>query len=225
MLLLVARLELRRGDFAHHAVRAQHAQRFVHLRVVGADDAALDRAHVVGVVEGKVRNQAEGAELPAFERGAMRLADVLDEGHAGLLQALQQAIVERVVAEDMREEDGARLPRDLLQHCVDIHAEGALVDVDEHRIEAALQHRGNIGNPGQGRHDHLAAAAQLAQRRHGDEIRGRSGVDEYAVLDAQPLRPLLLERTHVARLREHRVRALQVLDQRIEVLAHDVVAH
>ena len=45
----------------------------------------------------------------------------------------------------------------------------------------------------------------LANGRHRDLVGGRAGIDEDAVLDAEPLRPFLLEGGDVFGLRENRV--------------------
>ena len=105
-------LRLQGLQLADHAVRTQHADRFVKVRVVGADHAAFDRAQMVGVVEGEVGSQTEGAELSTLEGGAVRLAHVLDQRNPAALQFVEQFLGQGVVAEDVSQKDGPRPRRD-----------------------------------------------------------------------------------------------------------------
>ncbi len=210
---------------AHQSVGAQHADHRVQIGVVGADHAAFDRAHVMGVVEREVRGEPEGPELAVAEGGAVRLADVLDQRNAPLLQRVEQAIAERVVAEHVGQEDGARARRQLRDHLLVVHAERARIDVDEDRRESRVQHRGDVRDPGECRHDHLAGAVAMPQRGQRDQVRRRARVHEHRVPHAQPRRPFLLEELHLLRLGEDRVVGLQEADHRLQVVARDVVAH
>ena len=58
--------------------------------IVGADNPALDGAHMVGIVEGKVGGQAEGPALFPVQCRTVGFADVLDQGDASLFQLLEQ---------------------------------------------------------------------------------------------------------------------------------------
>ena len=76
----------------------------------------------------------------------------------------------------------------LRQHLLVVHAEGPRVDVHEDRLEAAVQHRGDVGHPGDRRHDDLAAGTvQFLQGGQRQQVGRRAGVDKDAVLDAQPV--------------------------------------
>jgi len=55
----------------NHAVRTKHPNVLVDLRIVHADHAALDRAHVMGVVERKIRHPSEASQSPPAVRGTM----------------------------------------------------------------------------------------------------------------------------------------------------------
>ena len=57
----------------------QHANLLVDLRVIGADHAAFDGAHVVGVVEGKIRYPAQAAQTLAVVGSAVGFADIFDQ--------------------------------------------------------------------------------------------------------------------------------------------------
>ena len=214
------------GALAHHAVAAQHAQLLVDVVVVGAHHAALDGAHVVRVIEAEVRHPAEAAEALAVVGRAVRLAHVLDQRDAALLRPASSSSVEAVEALHVGQEDGARLVGHLGEDLLRVHRQRARIDVGEDRREAVLQHRRDVGNPGQRRHDHLAALGMAdLQHRHREQVGRGAGVDEDAVLHAQPLRPLGLERGALRAVGEDRVVALQVADHRVEVFAQDVAAH
>jgi len=156
----------------------------------------------------------------------VRLADVLDQRDAPPVELGEQLVGQAVETLHMGQEHGARARRDLGQDLLRRHRQRAAVDVGEHRREAVLHHRRDVRHPGQRRHDHLATVGMAdLQQRHGDQVGRGARVDEHAVLHAQPLRPLDLERRALRAVGEDRVILLQVLDHRVEVGAGDVVAH
>ena len=139
----------------------------------------------------------------------MRLADVLDQRDVAFPQRVEQSVAERVVAEHVGEEDGARARRQLRDHLVVVHAERARVDVDEDRREPRVQHGRDVRDPRERRHDHFAGAVAMPKRRQRDQVRRRARVHEHRVPHAEPGRPLLLEERHLLRLGEHRIVGLQ----------------
>jgi hypothetical protein len=141
------------------------------------------------------------------------------------LQLVEQTLIERVVAQDVSEEDGPAPIRDFRQHLGGVHAESAGIDVHEHRGEAAVQHRGDVRDPRERGDNDLAEAAALAQGGQGEKVGGGAGVDEDAVFHPEPIRPLALEGADVGGLRQDRVVLPQELDHRVEIGAGDVVVH
>ena len=204
----------------------QHAKLLIDVVVVGTHHATLDGAHVVGVIEGKVGNPAEGAQFLSVVGRPVGFADILDQGDAAPTQFCQQLIGQSVETLDMRKEDRPRPVADFRENLRRVHGQSSRIDINEYRLEAVLQDRGNVGYPGQWRHDDLTAVRMTnAQDRHGQQIGRGAGVYENAVLHPQPLGPLGLEGPHVGRLRKNRIILLQMLYDGIQVFTQDVVSH
>ena len=157
---------------------------------------------------------------------AMRLAYVFNQRNPMPFKFGQQLIRQAVEPLHMGEKHRPGSVVDQGYHLRGVHRERMPVDVRKHRREAVLQHRGNVRNPGQRRHNDFTALRMADfQNRHRQQIGRRTGIDEDAVLDAKPLRPLRLKRAHIGAMRENRIILLQMLDDGIEVFAQDVIAH
>ena len=109
----------------------------------------------MGIIKGKIRHEPEGPELLIAKSSAMGLANIFDQRHLACLELGQDMSIERIVSEDMCEKYGFGARRDFLDDLPSIHPEGAWVDVDKYRSEAALEDRRDVGHPGERRHDDL----------------------------------------------------------------------
>ena len=78
-------------------------------------------------------------------------------------------------------------------------------------VEAAVQHRGDVGHPGDRRHDDLAAGrAAPCSAASVTQVGRRAGVDEDAVLHAEPVATTRCSKARtLRRLRQDRVVLLQ----------------
>ena len=179
----------------------------------------------MGVVEREVRGPSHGTALLPAEGGAVRFADILNEGDVFGLETVQQLLVHRVVAKDMGEKDGAGVRTHLGEDLVHVHAESMRIDIHEDWGKASLQNGSDVGNPSQGGDDDFSGSPQFAQGAHGDEVCGGTGVDEDAVPHSKPLGPLLFEGADLGGLGQHRLGLLQISDQGVQILSENVVLH
>lgn len=204
---------------------AKHAQSFIEPGLIRADHSALDSAHVMRVIKGKVRHKSEGPEFLFPVSCAVGLADIFDQWHMLRLKSRQEIGVQGSVPENMRQEDRFRSRRDFLQHLTRVHAESPGVDVDEYRCKATLNDRRDIGHPGESRHDDFARAVSFFQGGDRQKVGRRSRVDQDTEVYSKPTRPFLLERFDLVGLRQYRQFGPKEIDDRFDIRSKDVIAH
>ena len=212
-------------SFAHHSVRTINADGFVKFIVICANHSAFHRAEVVRVIKRKVRGPTHTAHAPTVVRRAVCFAAIFDQRNVALLQFIQQPLIQSVVAQHVRQKNGLRFVIHCVEHLRNIHPERARIDVHKHRLQARVQYRGDVAHPSQCGHDHFALAFKLPQRGHRHEVGGGTGMDEHAVLHAEPFAPFAFELAHVGRLREDRIVLLQKFHEAVQIRPCDVVAH
>ena len=127
-----------------------------HATVAGARDDVRQRE----ARDGDVGSRA-GRRAP--ERGAERVAGVLDHREAVPIGDLPDAIPVRRVAGEVRHEDRLRRGPDHRFDPVDVDVEGVRLDVDEHRNQPGADQRCEIGGERQRRGDDLGAGGQVEQ--------------------------------------------------------------
>jgi hypothetical protein len=188
-------------DVAHaHPVLAQHAHPFGQRGVVGGDHAAFAGRHVLGRVK-RVAGRAPRPQRLAVERGAVRLARVLDDRQAVLGGDLGKRRHVGRLAEEMHRDDRARARGDLPLDAGRVDGVVDRVDVGEARRGAGVENAVCRSDKAEGRRDHLVAGADaVRQQRHVQ--RRRAGADGHGIACANPRRKALLEFAHALALRQ-----------------------
>src|SRR5260370_32478657 len=115
--------------------------------------------------------RADRAELADVDRRAVGFADIFQEGDTAAAKLVQQPARQGIVAQDVSNKDRPSPRSELGDYLLVVHAERTRIDIDEDRLEAAVQHGGNVGNPRDRRYDDLTARpVQLPQSAQGHEV-------------------------------------------------------
>ena len=160
--------------------------------VVAAHHAALAaRREVLGLAEREAADRADRARLLPLVHTAEALRTILNHVELVLLRDLHDRIHVGDHAVEMDDDDRLRALRDERLNLLRIHeVVGARVAEDRERTRLHRAERG--GDERVGRADHLIARAD-AECRERDVQGSRTVRDRDGVLDAEPLRPRLLE--------------------------------
>ena len=119
----------------------------------------------MGIIEGKIGNPADAAELLIPVACPVGFTDILDQRDSAPLQFADQQIGQPVKTLHMGDKHRTSPVGDFGQDMRCIHRQTVRINIGKHRGKPVLDHRGNIGHPGQRWHNHLAAVrmTQLEQ--------------------------------------------------------------
>src|SRR5678815_2762970 len=110
---------------------------------------------MVRIVEGEIGHESKRAEFLSIKSRSVRLANILDKGNSARLQFVYQILTEGVVPQHVRQKDRFSLGCYLVNDLRVIHSQGAPINIDKNRFEAALNNGSDIRYPGQRRNDDL----------------------------------------------------------------------
>ena len=187
---------------ARPSVIADCSREVIDFNVVRNQQPALHRRYVMRVEGAERVDVAERAAQAAVQAGAQRLAVVLEHDEVVCVAERPDSIQRSRVAENAHRDDHPRARREGGFEIRHVHVERVQLDVDEPQLQAVLLKRVKRRGPRDGRHDDFVAALQrsrrpVEQRRHADEVRGRSRVDHHRVLHAEARRKRVLEQPNL----------------------------
>ena len=160
--------------------------------VVGQDDPAFGRCHLLVGVEREDRRVPERAIRPSVVVATDRLAGVLDDGQPVTVGDVNQRRQLGRVAEDVDDLDGLGARRDRGLDRGRVHIERLGIDLDEHRRRAGEQNRVGRRHKRERWHDDLVPRTQAQRVETRVQAGGAAGAG-HGVGDSRAFGPVMLE--------------------------------